>query len=266
MTKTEPEPGELARSLFSLEGKVALVTGAGRGLGLQIARALASAGATIVLGGREETRLAQAVRLIADEGARAEACPFDQQDAEETAAAFDRIVQRHGRLDILVANAGARSRTGFAGLDRASFARLLETNLIGTTDLAQRAGKLMSAAGRGGRIIIMGSVVSSLASAADPGYLASKAGLSGMMRALAAEFGPHGITVNEIAPGSFATEFNAASVANEEANARIRARTLLGRWGQPEEIAGAVLFLASPGAAYVTGHRLVVDGGMSVKA
>jgi len=256
----------LVDRLFSLQGQVALVTGAARGLGLEMARALASAGATMLLSGRDAVKLETAAARIGDEGGSAVALPFDLADSEETVRALARIQRDHGRLDILIANAGIRDRTGFAALTRHSFARLLATNLIGTTDLAQRAARMMAEAGRDGRIIIIGSMISSLAAAGDPAYLASKAGLTGMVRALAAEHGRNRITVNDIAPGSFATEFNAALAADDAATAMVRERTVLERWGTPEEIAAAALFLASPGAAYVTGHRLVVDGGMSVKA
>lgn len=261
-----PNPPMRAELLFSLKGQVALVTGAAGGLGLEMARALAGAGAVVRVAGRRAEPLQAAVALIEAEGGQAVALPFDLDDEAQTAAAIEEISREQGRLDILVANAGVRDRTGFAGLSRGSFTKLLQTNLVATTDLAHAAAKLMVAGGQGGRIIVIGSMVSSLASAMDPAYLASKAGLSGIVRALAAEYGPNGITVNEIAPGSFATEYNAALVSMPEATAAVRGRTLVQRWGQPWEIAGAAVFLASPGATYVTGHRLVVDGGMSIKA
>lgn len=253
-------------ALFSLNQQVALVTGAAGGLGLEMARALAGAGATVILAGRKIQPLHEAVALIASEGGQAAALPFDLDDEEATAAAIAQIANEWGRLDVLVACAGVRDRTGFAGLTRNSFAQVLHTNLVATADLCHAAAQLMAEGKRGGRIIVIGSMISSLASAMDPAYLASKAGLSGMVRALAVEYGPNGITANEIAPGSFATEYNAGLVAHPEATAMVKARTMVGRWGQPWEIAGAALFLASPSAAYVTGHRLVIDGGMSVKS
>ncbi len=265
MARTDPSI-PLAARLISLEDHVALVTGAGRGLGLEVARALASAGALVVVAGRDLGRLVSAVRTVESEGGRAEAVEFDLDDPVGAVDVVRHIEARHGRLDILVANAGTRSRSGFAGLTRDSLTALLQTNLVGTTELAVQAGRLMAAGQRGGRIVIIGSVMSSLASAIDPGYQAAKSGLTGMMRALAAELGPDGITVNEVAPGSFATEFNQDAVNDPAVTRHVRSRTLLRRWGEPEEIAGSVLFLASPGASYVTGHRLVVDGGFSVKA
>ncbi|HEY6868653.1 MAG TPA: SDR family oxidoreductase [Novosphingobium sp.] len=252
--------------LFSLTGQVALVTGAARGLGFEMARALAAAGACVALGGRDPATLEAAVQRLRHEGGRATALPFDMDDASATERALARLAAEHGRLDILVANAGIRDRTGFAGLGRESFARLLHTNLVATTDLAQRAALQIAAGGRGGRVIVVGSMVATRAVAADPGYLASKAGLSGMVLALAAEYGSMGITVNELAPGPFATEYNAAMAADPASAAIVQSRTLLGRWGRPEEIAAAALFLASPGGAFVTGQRLVIDGGMTVKA
>lgn len=252
-------------ALFSLEGQVALVTGAARGLGLEMARALAAAGATVLLGGRDPTRLEAAVEQIRQDGGIAAPIAFDLDDAPGTAAALQSIASTDGRLDILVANAGVRNRTGFGGFDRGSFMDLLATNLVASGDICHRAAQAMASAGRGGRIIVLGSMVSSMATAGDPAYLAAKAGLTGLVRALAAEYGPMGVTVNEIALGSFTTEYNAALAANPQANSAVQSRTLLERWGKPEEIAAAALFLASSGAAYVTGHRLVIDGGMSLK-
>lgn len=258
--------GAFLDTLFSLEGQVALVTGAARGLGLEMARALAAAGATVLLGGRDQGRLDPAIQQIVEEGGIAASVAFDMDDATATKGAIDAILSAHGRLDILIANAGVRDRTGFAGLSRESFMGLLGTNLVATADLCHRAAQAMAAGGRGGRVVVIGSMISSMAAAGDPAYLAAKAGLTGLVRALAAEHGPQGVTVNELAPGSFATEYNAALAANPQANATVKARTLVERWGKPEEIAAAALFLASPGAGYVTGHRLIVDGGMSVKA
>ena len=259
--------GSFAARLFDLSGQVALVTGAGQGLGRQMARALGSAGALVVLGGRNGSALAESARLIGEEGGKAEPMPFDIDDGSAVAAALDGIVARHGRLDVLINNAAVRNRgAGFAKLTRESFEALLRTNLVAATDLANRAARVMMAGGQGGRIINIGSMISNLGDSFDPSYAASKAGLAAMTRALAAEYGPHAITVNEIAPGTFATEYNAGILANEKISASAREGAMLRRWAEPEEIAAAALFLASPGASFITGVQLLVDGGFSVKA
>ena len=263
----ESSLGSFATRLFDLSGQVALVTGAGRGLGRQMARALASAGAMVVLGGRDEAGLGETARLIGAEGGKAEPLPFDIGDGSAVIAAIDGILRSHGRLDILINNAAVRNRTGgFAKLNREGFEEILRINLVAATDLANRAARAMIAGERGGRIINIGSMISNLGDGFDPTYAASKAGLAAMTRALAAEYGPHGITVNEIAPGTFATEYNAAILADEKVSASARKGAMLRRWAEPEEIAAAALFLASPGASFITGVQLLVDGGFSVKA
>ncbi|MBU4609556.1 SDR family oxidoreductase [Achromobacter sp. GG226] len=250
-------------SRFSLAGQVALVTGARRGLGWEIARALAGCGAHVVLNGREAHALEAAAQSLREQGASASAAAFDVGDAPAMRAAFARLDAEHGRLDILVNNVGGRLRQPLQSLDDAQILGLLHTNLAAGVLLAREAAQRMLKQGSG-RLIAITSIAGPQARAGDAIYATAKAGLAGLVRALAAEYGPHGITSNGIAPGGFATEANAAMVADPAVGAHFASRTPVGRWGRPEEIAGAAVFLASPAASYVNGHVLVVDGGMSI--
>lgn len=248
-------------SLFSLEGKIALVTGGGRGIGLEIARALRGAGAHVLLNGRDPGRLEEAKAALGGDGV---AClPFDVGDFDAVRAAFAIIERDHGRLDVLVNNVGQRNRKPLAEFTDAEIRGLLDVDLAAGLVLAREAARLMLPR-RQGRIIAVTSVAGQIARANDAVYSAAKAGLTGMVRALAAEYGPHNITSNAIAPGFFATETNMPFVNDPVRGAYFANRTPMGRWGDPAELGGAAVFLASPAASYVNGHLLVVDGGAMV--
>lgn len=243
--------------LFDLTGRVALITGAARGLGLAMAQGLAAHGAQVWLGGRDEAALQEAVRHI---GPDARTLPFDVSDEAAATAAVQHLLTEAGRIDILVNNVGQRRREPLERLPPAALRELLEANLLGAWHLCREVAGPMQRQGAG-RIINVTSIAGPIARAGDAAYTTSKGALEAMTRALAAELGPHGILVNAIAPGYFATEANAAMAADPAITDWLQRRSSLGRWGRPDEMAGAAVYLAGPASSYVTGQVLVVDGG-----
>lgn len=249
---------------FSLDGRVALITGSARGLGFEIAKAYAEAGALVVLSGRNAQALEDATDTIRASGGKADYAAFDIADLQAGRDALARIVQDHGRLDILVNNVGARDRRPLAEFSDTDILDLVQTDLISAIALSRDAAEIMKTMGYG-RIIAITSILGHVVRPGDAIYPVAKQGLTGLMRSIAVEYGAHGITSNAIAPGMFATETNAALTQNPEMIAFTKIRVPLQRWGNPDEIAGAALFLASDAASYVNGHILTIDGGMSVR-
>jgi gluconate 5-dehydrogenase len=243
--------------MFSLAGRIALVTGASRGLGFAMAKALAENGAEVIVNARDGAALGEAAKEIG-----AEAMAFDVADGTAAQAALADIARRHGRLDILVNNAGVQHRVPLTEWTDEDFERVIAVNLSACFRLARDAARAMLP-NKFGRIINTGSVAAILGRPTIHAYVAAKAGLHGLTRSMAAELGRHGITVNALAPGYFATELNTALLRDKTFTQWVEKRTPAGRWAKPEEIGGAVVFLASDAAAYVNGHVLAVDGGLS---
>ena len=253
----------MANAPFDLAGRVALVTGAYRGLGFSIARGLAQAGATVILNGRKPEELARAAKALTDAGLKADVAVFDITDRDAIRAGVDAAIARHGGIDILVNTAGIQRRAPLVDFTQKEWDEVIATNLTAPFVVSQAVLPGMIAKKRG-KIIHIASLMSELARPTVVPYTAAKGGVRQLTRGMAVELAPLGIQVNAIAPGYFATEMNRALIDNAEFNAWVCKRTPAGRWGQPDELAGLAVFLASGASDYMTGQMLVMDGGMSV--
>jgi len=244
--------------MFQLTDKVALVTGASRGIGRAVAERLAAQGAIVVAAARGDHAEAT-VAAIAAAGGRAEALGVDMTDSAAVEALPAGIVERHGRLDIVVSNAGITRDQLLLRMKRDDWDAVIATNLTATFALAQASLRPMLKQ-RHGRIIAVSSVVGQMGNAGQTNYAASKAGLIGFAKALAREVASRSITVNVVAPGMIDTDMTRAIA--EKAQTDWAAQIPLGRLGTPDDVAAAVCYLASDEASYITGHVLAVNGGM----
>lgn len=248
---------------LNLQGRLALVTGSSRGLGWAMAQGLAAAGAAVVLHGRDRDALAHRAAELASRGTPgAGTTAFDVTDGPATVAALEQIAREHGPLGILVNNAGVIVRRPVTETTDEDWNRVIDADLSSCFRLSREAIRQMQPAGWG-RIIMTSSIMGRVARPTVPGYVTAKHALIGLVRALAVEFAPAGITVNAIGPGYFPTEANQSLHDDPQFNRFIASRTPAGRWGRPEELQGAVVFLASEAASYVTGQTIMVDGGLT---
>ncbi len=248
---------------FSLQGRVALVTGASRGLGQGMAWGLAQAGAHVVLNGRNQDRLNVVKAEIEAAGGRASVAAFDVCQRADGDAAIDAIVLQHGQLDILINNAAFGVPRDFFDISDTDWRSSLDVALDACFRLSRKAAAGMVARGWG-RIVMISSVNARISRGTNTAYITAKAGLEGLTRGMAVELAAKGVTVNAIAPGYMATDINEAFRSDPARYEWIRNRTPMRRWGAPQDLAGAAVFLASDASAFITGQTLVADGGMTI--
>jgi gluconate 5-dehydrogenase len=252
----------VGKTPFRLDGKKAMVTGGGSGLGLAMAHDLAKAGARLVLVGRNRDKLESAANPLIKAGHLVETLAADIADPDACEALIDVSERQSGPIDILVNNAGIQHREAALDVSLEDWDRVLDTNLSAPFRLMRRVARGMSATGQG-KIVNTLSVLADLGRPTVSPYSAAKGGLRMLTRALAVEWAPLNIQVNGIAPGYFATEMNTALVEDREFSTWLKGRTPMRRWGHPSEIGPAVVFLASPASDFITGHVLVIDGGLT---
>jgi gluconate 5-dehydrogenase len=251
-----------AAKLFNLTGRRALVTGSSAGIGYALARGLAGAGASVVLNGRDPARLEQALARLRGEGASADAIAFDVTSPTDVAASIERIESEIGPIDILVNNAGMQRRAPLQDFSHAQWEQLMKTNVDSVFLVGQAVARFMIERGRG-KIVNVCSVQSELGRPNIAAYTASKGAVKMLTKGMAIDWGQHGIQVNGLGPGYFRTELTEALVKDAAFNDWLIARTPSKRWGDVEDLVGAVVFLSSEASNFVNGHILYVDGGVT---
>jgi gluconate 5-dehydrogenase len=247
--------------LFSMKNRIALVTGASRGLGRDMAMTLAQAGATVLCAGRTVKELEGTVKAIKKKGGKAAVVPLDVNDEEKVRAAIRALIRKYKRIDVLINNAGIVHRAPVVDTDTRDFRGVVETDLIAPFVLAREVGRHMIER-RYGRIVNISSALGILGRATVASYVASKHGIIGLTKTLAAELGPN-VTVNAIAPGYIRTEFNVPLQKNKDFSAMVESRTASKRWGDAKDLRGTLLLLASDAGSYLTASTIVVDGGLT---
>jgi len=247
-----------------LQGKVAIVTGAARGIGRAIAVRFAGEGARVAVVDLREPEGQETVRLIAAAGGEAIFVRTDVSDGQQVQAMVDQVVQRWGTVDILVNDAGICPFEEFLEMPESLWDRVLDVNLKGYFLVSQAVAKVMVEQGVKGRIIAVSSISAYFGGSQQAHYCASKAGINLLVKSMAISLGPYGITCNAVLPGTVETDINRSALADPDVRAYWSQRAPLGRLGQPEDIAGPVLFFATDDSAWCTGAMLVVDGGTSV--
>lgn len=247
---------------FSLHGKCALISGSSSGLGLAMAIAFAKSGAKVILNGRNEATLNSLKQKAMAEGLDINYICADLTDFEAIDSAIKEIKDKYGSLDILINNIGTRIRKSLSDFNQDELLLLIHQNLSAAIYLSQQAIPMM-AEQQWGRIITISSIAGRLARFGDSVYPITKMGLEGMVRSLAVQYAAQGITSNGIAPGFFATEQNLSMMSTEEEKAGHVVRVPMKRWGEPDELAGAAVFLASKAASYINGQVLTIDGGLT---
>lgn len=246
---------------FRLDGRRALVTGGSRGIGLGLARGFAEAGADIVLVARKPAELAEAAAELADTGRQIATVPFDLAESAKIADFYRDVVAQHGPIDILVNNAGMSRRGPAHELSLDDWHAVMDLNLTAVFALCQEFAKERIASNRPGKIVNIGSLMSSASRPGTAPYSASKGGILLLTKGLALDWAKHRIHVNAIGPGYIATPLTQALVEDPKFNAWVTERCPLGRWGSPEDLANVAVFLASPASDFVTGQIIYADGG-----
>ena len=246
---------------FDLTGRTALITGSSRGLGKAMAQGLAQAGAVVILNGRNAETVAAAAKELRDAGHTVHEAIFDVTGEAAVVAAFEKFDAEGLEIDIVINNAGIQHRQPMLELALADWQRVIDTNLTSAFLIGREAARRMVPRGRG-KIINIGSLTSALARATVIPYTVAKGGIKLLTQGMAAEWAASGIQANAIGPGYMLTDMNEALVANKDFDNWVKSRTPAGRWGQPEELVGTAIFLASSASDYVNGQIIYVDGGM----
>jgi len=250
-------------NLFDLSGRVAVVTGGNRGIGLGIAGGLASAGAAVAVWARDAAQNRAAVTELATAGGVAEAFVCDVTDADSVTAALEGTIDRFGKVDVLFANAGISGAVRFQDMDADEWARVIDADLTGVYRVVQPVVRHMQERGGGGSIILTASIFGSLGLPHSPHYSAAKGGVLNLGRALAVYLARDQIRVNVLSPGWVSTAMTEAVRDHEKSNEATLSRTPMRRWGEPDDFAGPAVYLASDASGFMTGAELVVDGGFS---